>query len=74
VGFLYVLSVCCGALFFDKHCVYSYLFICEGSPFEKLGEGAKYEELFVTAMKNHGILCIGLYRLNIIVYCLMSLF
>jgi hypothetical protein len=47
----------------------------EGSPFEKLGEGAKYEELFVTAMKNHGILCIGLYRLNIIVYyCLVSLF
>jgi hypothetical protein len=42
---------------------YSYLFL--GSPFEKLGEGAKYEELFVTAMKNHGILCIGLYRLSI---------
>ena len=33
-----------------------------GSPLEKLGE-ATYEELFVTALKNHGMLSIGLYRL-----------
>ena len=33
-----------------------------GSPLEKLGE-ATYEEVFVTALKNHGMLSIGLYRL-----------
>jgi len=32
-----------------------------GSPLEKLGE-ATYEEVFVTALKNHGMLSIGLYR------------
>jgi hypothetical protein len=60
-------------LYFWMYIVQCTTIYCEGSPFEKLGEGAKYEELFVTAMKNHGILCIGLYRFNIIVYCLMSL-
>ena len=28
---------------------------------EKLGEG-KYEDLFIAALRYHGILCIGLYR------------
>ena len=32
-------------------------------PMEKLGNGATYEELFVTCLKNFGVLCIGLYRL-----------
>ena len=32
-----------------------------GSPLEKLGE-ATYEDLFVTALRNHGMLSIGLYR------------
>ena len=40
--------------------------ILAGSPLEKLGE-ATYEELFVTALKNHGILSVGLYRLIIII-------
>ena len=31
-------------------------------PMEKLGNGATYEELFVTCLKNFGVLCIGLYR------------
>ena len=34
-----------------------------GSPLEKLGKST-YEELFVTALKNHGMLSIGLYRLE----------
>ena len=29
----------------------------EGSPLEKFGDG-KYEDLFVTALRNHGMLCI----------------
>jgi len=33
-----------------------------GSPLERFGSGGKYEDIFVTALKNHGILCIGLYR------------
>ena len=33
----------------------------QGSPLEKFGDG-KYEDLFVTALRNHGMLCIGLYR------------
>ena len=31
-------------------------------PCEKLGAGGTYEELFVTCLKNFGVLCIGLYR------------
>ena len=31
-------------------------------PCEKLGNGGTYEELFVTCLKNFGVLCIGLYR------------
>ena len=33
-------------------------------PMEKLGNGATYEELFVTCLKNFGVLCIGLYRFS----------
>ena len=31
-------------------------------PLAKYGEGAKYIELFVTALRQYGMLCIGLYR------------
>ena len=31
-------------------------------PCEKLGNGGTYEELFVTCLKNFGVLCVGLYR------------
>ena len=31
-------------------------------PLAKYGEGAKYIELFVTALRHYGMLCIGLYR------------
>ena len=34
---------------------------CPGSPLAKYGQ-AKYQELFVAALQNHGMLCIGLYR------------
>ena len=34
-------------------------------PLAKYGEGAKYIELFVTALRQYGMLCIGLYRWNI---------
>ena len=36
----------------------------EGSALEKFGDG-KYEDLFVTALRNHGMLCIGLYRYKV---------
>ena len=31
---------------------------------EKFGDG-KYEDLFVTALRHHGMLCIGLYRYKV---------
>ena len=34
-------------------------------PCEKLGNGGTYEELFVTCLKNFGVLCVGLYRFKI---------
>jgi hypothetical protein len=48
--------------------------IIEGSPLEKFGDG-KYEDLFVTALRNHGMLCIGLYRYKVYThtgYCVSS--
>ncbi|XP_022242664.1 calcium-activated potassium channel slowpoke-like [Limulus polyphemus] len=31
-------------------------------PLAQFGEGGKYEDLFITALRNYGMLCIGLYR------------
>jgi potassium large conductance calcium-activated channel subfamily M alpha protein 1 len=31
-------------------------------PLASFGEGGKYIDLFVTALRNYGMLCIGLYR------------
>ena len=42
------------SLEFDKNAI-------SGSPLEKYGDGV-YEDLFVTALRNHGMLSIGLYR------------
>merc|ERR1719410_2192855 len=30
----------------------------------KLGDGGKYSDLFLTALRSYGMLCIGLYRLR----------
>ena len=50
-----------------------------GSPLEKYGDGV-YEDLFVTALRNHGMLSIGLYRwwpvwynmIIIVLYCVVG--
>ena len=40
-----------------------------GSPLAKFGEGGKYEDVFVTALNQHGMLCIGLYRYSTSTAC-----
>ena len=63
-------SVSCGAgEKFERSGGTNFTFICFprqvpifDGPMEKLGNGATYEELFVTCLKNFGVLCIGLYR------------
>ena len=45
-------------------CLFHYITVCKCSLkycIEKLGEG-KYEDLFIAALRYHGMLCIGLYR------------
>ena len=56
------LMTCIACIFFHNQFVQQIGQI-SGSPLEKLGEST-YEELFVTALKNHGMLSIGLYRLE----------
>ena len=34
-------------------------------PLAQYGEGGKYGDLFVAALRNYGMLCIGLYRYDI---------
>ena len=35
-------------------------------PLAVFGEGRKYQDLFVAALRNYGMLCIGLYRFRIL--------
>ena len=37
-------------------------------PLASFGEGGKYIDLFVAALRNYGMLCIGLYRYKYILY------
>ncbi len=38
-------------------------------PMAKFGEGGIYADLFVAALRNFGVLCIGLYRYVHFVHC-----
>ena len=39
-------------------------------PLAVFGEGRKYQDLFVAALRNYGMLCIGLYRSSVGSYLL----
>jgi hypothetical protein len=43
-------------------------------PLASFGEGGKYIDLFVTALRNYGMLCIGLYRYNKLLYYIFKFF
>ena len=40
-------------------------------PLAVFGEGRKYQDLFVAALRNYGMLCIGLYRSNGNIYIVL---
>lgn len=42
-------------------------------PLAVFGEGRKYQDLFVAALRNYGMLCIGLYRSSGYIYCMYYL-
>ena len=57
-------SLQCNVLDVRDRCRVGQISLSDG-PLAVFGEGRKYQDLFVAALRNYGMLCIGLYRSSV---------